>query len=224
MHDAPKPAPPEEMVRYLAPLRRALGSVVAHAAKRDRAGLLLDGYVADALHNVPSMLWHYDEASWHRPSRMRLWLERGFPETLRRMAAPPGLVEEAQRIVAQAGASDVLGLPGGPEQVRLPPLDRLRVCLERLYRACVTIRGLRNMGAWPERGWPPWIGLDEQVTAEDDEFGAACDEIARAFVPLPAAVVSWPTFEEQAFEHELLAHSELGPARWRGWWAHIAAL
>lgn len=91
MHDVPKPAPPEEMVRYLAAFRRAFSAIAAYTEKRDRAGLLLGGYLADALHNVPSMLWHCDESEWHNPRDMRAWLEYEFFDRLRSLSAPPAL-------------------------------------------------------------------------------------------------------------------------------------
>jgi hypothetical protein len=208
----PKLAPADEMVRYLAPLRRALDSVIIHSARRDFPGLLLDGYVADALHNVPAMLWHYDEASGNAPSRMRTWLERGFLRWLHQRA-PPELVEQAERVIAAAGGFEVLGLSGGPEHVRLPPLECLGACLDRLKSACLTVRFLRNIGGpvWNARS--QWIDLDERVTPKDEEYSAMCGEVARALLALPAAVVSWPTFDRAAFLREVRTRGL--PKPWR---------
>lgn len=78
MEATPKLAPPEALVRYLAPFRRAFAAVATYARRRDRGGLLLGGYVADALHNVPAVLWRYDESAWHAPAAMRDWLVFAF--------------------------------------------------------------------------------------------------------------------------------------------------
>jgi hypothetical protein len=209
----PKLAPPDEMVRYLATFRRFLDSVVAHSERHDLPGLLLDGYLADALHNLPAMLWHYDETSWHAPSQMRTWLERDFLEWLRQWA-PPELVEHAGRVLAAAGAPEVLGLPGGPEQLRLPPLESLGACLDVLHTACVTIRSLRNLaGNWSREGGP-WANL-KHVTAAEEKRATAMGELARVLLPVPAAIVSWPTFDRAAFGREVRAPRV--PASWREW-------
>jgi hypothetical protein len=142
---------------------------------------------------------------------MRTWLEREFLEWLRQWAAPE-LVEHAGRVVGAAGALEVLGLPGGPEQVRFPPIESLGACLDVLYRACVIIRNLRNLaGSW-SKGGGPWGNL-KRVTAAEEKRSTEMGELARVLVSLPAAVVSWPTFDRASYLREVRMRRL--PASWR---------
>jgi hypothetical protein len=80
-------APPDELVRYLAIIRRTFVAIEDSAATGDRDRLLLALWAADAIHNVPSMLRHYSPDHWHSPDEIARWM-RGFQRQVRGYDAP----------------------------------------------------------------------------------------------------------------------------------------
>lgn len=65
-----QPAPAQELVRFLAVFHRFLTATEGYSTRADRSGVLLGGWLADALHNVPFLLRHYSLDAWHSPAKM----------------------------------------------------------------------------------------------------------------------------------------------------------
>ena len=106
-------APIPEQIHYLAIFRRAFVAIEAFGDHEDVLGMLMAGHLADALHNVPSMLWAYEVDGMHSPASIASWLKM-FPAQLRTMGAPARAVEECRRILSGADDARDLGLASDP--------------------------------------------------------------------------------------------------------------
>jgi hypothetical protein len=210
------------LVRYLAVFHRFLAAIVEYTDKDDKAGMFLGGWLADALHNVPSMLWFTEAGAYHNPTNMDIWVEV-FPGKIQSRAAPERLVEESKDILSAEGGAQELGLADDLADLDFAVLPRLRVYLDMLYRACLSMRRMLNYGTRPSvvrqalenvldlyhlsvtgevyrpYTYTPWKGLERAWTAEAQVQADANRRIAEVLLPVPQALVRWSAFDEAEF-------------------------
>ena len=222
-HD-PQLAPDAVLVRYLALFHRFLSAVVEYTWDGDKPGILMGGYLADALHNVPSMLWYTGEDAYYTPVIMNRRMEN-FPEQIWERAAPERLVEDSRHILSAEGGARELGLCNDLADLHLAPLPRMRIYLNLLYRACLSMRLMINHGTRPSpvrqmvenaldtyhlfvtgkvysgRQYPytPWKGLEHAWTKEAQVQANANRQVAEVLLLVPHALVQWPRFDEAQF-------------------------
>jgi len=131
-------APLPVMVRYLAIFRRTFAFTADSADPSTPERVLLGGYLADALHNVPDMLWRYnEEASYQTPRDLEVWITQGTPHRLLDHGASESVLAECRRIVgiSPAAAAEELHLHSDLANVDLAPRERLSGYLKVFYRA-----------------------------------------------------------------------------------------
>ena len=213
----PKPAPTIVFVRYMATFQRFFTAVRDYTHQGDKAGMLLGGYLADALHNVPAMLWHCDPQGWFNPTSMEEWMQE-FAEELWEKAAPPRLIDESRRILSPVGAIQELQLRDDLTDVSLAPLLQMRVYLDWLSDACLSMRFMRNCGSRPPTVWrdleQAWLDKTEQAEGQ-----ATFNEVwASVLLPVPHAFVHWDSFDEEQFHIDALCIVDRLPPADRDAW------
>jgi hypothetical protein len=191
MYASYQPAPPSEWVYYLAVFRRALDAIWHYGEQRYPDGMLLGGYLADALHNVPAVLWHYEPGSWHDPDEMRRWVQN-YPRYLQKMHAPVEITAAATVVVSLEETVRELGLEEDLSNWDLAPQDVQEKLLDMLYNSCLTMRGIMGFGR-PSRQngeYQPWHHLSRiwnDVAMEEGTFNGL---LAQALRDIPCALVA----------------------------------
>jgi hypothetical protein len=206
-------APAPEIVRYLAIFHRMFDPTARYGREGNRADIVLTGWMADALHNVPGLLLRYDRASpaWWTAEAMDQWMYH-FPETLRDAATPDPLADECAHIFTAAE------LPVGFVDVADPygdiaPEQKLREYADFLYYACLTLRGFRSWGADRPR---PWRTMTDAPGAE--QWMAFVARYAAALLPIPGGLTRWSRFDENRFFADALAIGDDLPEERREHW------
>lgn len=214
-----KLAPAPEMVRYLAIFHRAFTVSAGYKENKDPYEAVLGGELADALHNVPSLLWDYKEKGRHSHSQIR------FVEALQKYGAPERIIALYSYVASTEGTAAELGLREDLSDICLAPQDALDRYLRVLHQACLALRVMRNFDndgdtSLPrnEREYAPWRNLETIWTTEADEWGTFCSHLAQAFLPLIAALVRWNTFDEDLWLQEASAAKTLVPEQFRKSW------
>lgn len=231
----PNLAPLPDMVRYLAIFHRMFGAMDGYFRARDKEGILLGGWLADAMHNVPGMLWSCTADSWFTPASISEWLNE-FVENLSAMDAPQRLQADAQRICSMENSAAVLELREDLTDADFAPLPEMKSYLHRLYGACVTMRLIRNRGNSPFKQantpearqrirdmdpadrppYHPWHNLEQIWTPDADMQAEYNQRIVTLLLPVPKALVHWDRFDVEEFraaEERLLADGS--PYCWR---------
>ncbi len=211
-------APTPTLVRYLAVFQRFLDAVVDYTHDGDKLGMLLGGWLADALHNVPGMLWHCDPNAWHNPAGMDAWMNE-FPERMREKSAPERLVADSRRILSAESGTQALGLRDDVADLDLAPLPKMCIYLNLLYDACLSMRFLRNVR---RRSSPAiWQGVEQawsEMAEQADAQAHFNGVIASVLRPVPAALVRWGSFDAEQFYNEALKAADLFPQKDRETW------
>lgn len=213
----PQLAPAPLLACYLARFRRFFAAVIDYTQQGDKAGMLLGGHLADALHNVPTLLWHCDAADWFNPVDMEAHIQ-DFAEMLMEKDAPERIVANSRRILSAEYGAQELGLRPDLADADIAPLPEMRLYLSRLRDACLMMRFMRNCGSHPSS---PWNGLEQSwaLKAERAEAQAAFNQAtALALLPVPAALLQWKRFDEPAFHNGVAAAACLLPEADRAEW------
>jgi hypothetical protein len=236
----PQLAPAPVIVRYLAVFQRALIAIQDYTRNGDKPGMLLGGWLADALHNVPAMLWHSSHASEHTPEAMDIWMN-SFPDMLIKRAAPARLVEDSRRIVSAEGAAHELGLREDLTDLELASLPKMREYLNMIYEACVLMRGMRNYGTPPftpleaqenvrnvtpgvneqmsnRLVYTPWSGLEYAWTEDAQTHAVFNGRMATLLQPVPQALVHWVQFDRAQWVRTVLEAIADLPDDHQQWW------
>jgi hypothetical protein len=205
----PNLAPLQEIVRYLAMFERMFEAMDSYFRAGDKDGILLGGWLADALHNVPDTLWNCTSRTGYTLEETQAWLIN-FVEGLRRKEAPERILSDAQCILSSEHSAAVLGLRDDLTDVDLAPLAGLNTYLYRLYYACVELRAMINHGNNPLRNLPrplvfrpkykPWDNLESVWTSDADELAASHSLLVAVLRPLPQALVKWSDFDAEGYE------------------------
>jgi len=195
-----QPAPPSEMVRYLAILRRALISIARHGGRDSVHGLIFAGFLAEALHDLPVLLYHWDEDGLQPPSRLLESPSAGFPDMIERLGGTPAMVEESKTIFSPANHALELGLRDDLTDFALAPQPDLERYLDLLTTYLLEARIMRNYGSTrfaPRTTSPFATAVTNPAVAR--EAGKANGRAASILTDIPAALVSWSRFDEAAF-------------------------
>lgn len=203
----------------LAVFRRAFQAIAGYAEERPAHadGMLLGGFIASALHNVPQWLWH------HVPDRTHYDFQRPdvhLPYLINLAGAwrdGPRLVDDLERIYARPGAAATLGLSEDLSDLTIPLSPVAEEHLDRLYRACLTLRLIRNQR---RRLYPdgPLRGLRRTWPQEAAEQGRHNGLVAACLADVPVALTGWPRFDEAAFRRKVLhTRKALPPERQASW-------
>jgi hypothetical protein len=195
-------APLPELIHYLAVFHRALLAVEAFGNVGDVQGMLMGGHLADALHNVPPMLWSYADSSTHTPASTAAWLRR-FPGELARMGAPPELVDKCRQILFDADDAGDLGLAKDLRDLDVAPPAKLKTYLDEFEGWCLGMR------AYPSHFDAPCFG--GPCTAQARDAAALLGLAAGAMKDLPAGLVRWRHFDEAAFRAGMEGYLERLP-------------
>jgi len=212
-----KLAPPFLLVRYLAVFQRFFAVVIDYTQAGDKAGMLLAGYLANALHNVPRMLWHCDPQDWLSPTDMGVWMAE-FSQGLAERDAPQHLIVDSKRILSAVGTAQEFQLRDDLVDMDLAPLPKMCVYLDWLYSAFLYIRSFRNYGSYQLSSW-----RDLEKTWSDNAEAAErmanfCAVIASVLLPVPRALVQWKQFDEASFLDQVIRAAERLPAEDREAW------
>lgn len=219
-----KLAPIPEIVRYLAVFHRAF-TVIANYKDKNPDEALLGGYLADALHNVPTVLWNYDEANWDKPSETDHWISLGLPHMVAGYGAPEPIVALCSQVVTKKGVAAELGLSDDLSNLDLSPPDALSRYTVVIHLLCLTLRMVRNDGNYTivslpgqERRLTPWRDLAALWTSEADEYSLYCAYLAQTFLPVFPALVRWKTFDEDVWLQEASLAKTLVPEPFHDGW------
>jgi hypothetical protein len=220
----PQLAPADVLVRYLAVFHRLLTAVIHYTVADDKPGMLLVGWLAQRLREVPEMLWYCDADYYHSPSVVSRGLE-GSPESIRYLAAPERLVTDCRRILFAEGGARELGLCDDFADLNLAPLPKMWIYLDLLYQACQSMSLIDKYGARPSAirramdrllvayharvtgklfcryTHKPWKGLERVWTAKAQAKADANRRIAEVLLPIPTALVRWSQFDEARFRN-----------------------
>lgn len=219
-------APAPDMVRYLAIFHRAFTVCAGYKENKDPYEAVLGGELADALHNVPSLLWSYRESKeWNSPSQMDAWVRHEVVAGLQKYGAPERIIALCSRVVSPEGTAAVFGLRDDLSDLHLAPQDTLDRCLTVLRQACLTLRVMRNFDndgdtSVPrnKREYAPWRDLETVWTSEADTWGLFCAYLAQALLRVIAGIVHWKTFDEDAWLQEARTVKALVPEQFRDAW------
>jgi len=213
----PKLASTNVMVRYLAAFQRFFAAVIDYAREGDKAGILLGGYLADKLYDVPAMLWHGDPEDWFDPIGMEIQTQH-FLEDIEMWEAPQRLLDRSRRILWVPDGVQELQLREDLTDVDLAPLPNMRAYLNWLYDACLYICMIRKVGS---RQFAVWDHLEEAWSENAEEAGRMANfnaVIASALLPVPKALVQWTEFNEEQFLDQALRAAERLPIDDRQAW------
>lgn len=203
MHGTYQPAPLPEWVYYLAVFHRAFVAIRDYGEQQDRDGMLMGGFLADALHNVPNLLYRYGHDVVYTPKHMPELLN-AFPNTIEAIGGSFRLVEDARRIVSRDGAASELGLRPDTQNDVLAPPDAQNRYLNLLYTACLFMRTATNFNHWHrwDGSFPAWREMPWVRSAALKRKGQRNGLLAGALEPIPAALVRWHEFDEPSFWQE----------------------
>jgi len=203
MHGDMMPAPLGKIAVYLAIFRRFFIAAEEAGKGDDPYAMLLIGFMADALHNAPQILWHHNPEGFWKPAEVDAWVWN-FPSTLARYGTPDPIIEHCRSIMSFTGVAEELGLPQELKDIRLPPLEPFYYYLDLMCRAFVNMRGMKWFGGnYPRK----WDNLPAFWSNEATEAARWNGLFATALLPIPRAFVHWDTFDEAAFAAEVNALS-----------------
>src|SRR5579871_4160030 len=143
-------APIHELIRYLCLFRRWFVASQGYVRHQDTAGVILAAWIADALHNVPTMLWRYDpKADWNGPAQLAAWM-KSFPKVVRKQGAPARIAADCDAIFSPAGAWAELHLDKDLSDLDLAPAEKMAAYLDIFRDACLYIRWRHGPYPWKE--------------------------------------------------------------------------
>lgn len=193
-------APTPQLLHHLTIFQRTFLSVEAYTQRGDKAGMLLGGWLADALHNVPHMLLHYDDDGVHNPVDTSAWL-KSFPASMRGRGAPTNIVADCQHVLSNDGAATELGLKDDMSDFGLAPEAKLREYLDMIHRAFLSMRVMTSHGNRPLISWHE---LDQVWTEAAFSHAALNGLMASVLSPLPLGLVRWSRFKEDEFRQNAM--------------------
>lgn len=137
-----RPAPPEIWVYHLAVFRRAFRVIAQYADEDYHAGMLLGGHFADALHNVPSLLWSFRAIKYgnYSPEPIKRFLLQHASTFSRRPAVCKRLAQDISDIYQREGAANELSLSDDLSDLQMPLKIVQHHYLDMLYATCVITR------------------------------------------------------------------------------------
>lgn len=209
------PTPLTDTVYFLAVFRRAFATIQEYAEQVDSEGIVLGGWLGDALHNVPKILWDYpvhitpDHYS-HHPESLRNWVLR-FPEYLAHNNCPKRLIQRGREIVSPENAAARLDLREDFADYEPAPTEAQTLWRWRLYRACLTLR----CTPFQRSTWKP------RKAKEVEEYAALIRHLSVALSEIPTALVHWDRFDAVAHETRVRTNVVALPEGYRLAWESL---
>jgi hypothetical protein len=191
-------APLPELVRYLAAFSRALTAIQRWSQTDDRQGMLLGGYVANSLHNVPGHLRYYEPDAY----LSFFPCDPGVPQSpWGNEQLPPRLAEDWAHIFSEGDDLAELGLAADLGNLDFAAPRQAVRCLDALYQGCLSMRLMRNNNG----GHPiAWNDVDARWTERAERDGRLNGSLAEVLRPVPSAIVRRGDFNERQFRREIL--------------------
>lgn len=215
-------APTPELIRYLAILRRALTVITSYCKSRYRPGVRFAGVLADALHNLPAFLLHYDTPFIGGAYPMEIWLGRAFPDEVADMKLPEHVRTAYERIFSSEGVSAELGLRASGGNLDLAPVEKMQHYLTMIgdvfiwmritfqYDKALSLEQFNSQGSEMSPG--------EQLCEDGVLFTGMLRDI-------PTAMVRWNQFDESEYWKSALESAKSAPAEVdRRWRAHVTSM
>ena len=187
-------APADELIRYLCLFRRAFVAMQKYVQVQDEEGILLMAWIADTLHNIPSLLWRYGKPPNNTPTQLAAWIE-AFPQIVRNCSAPDHLIAACSRIFSPEGATMELELANDLRDLDVAPLDQMAIHLDLFYRACLAIR-------WRQPKRLPWRTRDQDWELRRLETTELMGHMADVLAPVPVGLVHWNQFDQEHFKQQ----------------------
>ncbi len=204
MPDDLRIAPAPELVRYLCLFHRWLTATQRYIRNHDRDGILLSAWIADTVHNVPGMLWHYDPGTfWNSPAQLAKWTET-FPQVVKEQNAPERIAADCDYIFSPVGAAQELGLADDLADIDLAPPEKLVLYLELIYRAYVGVRY--------RPGPDPWLNKEDGWRSRQAAVKERLGRLAGVLIDVPPALVHWSALNEDAFAERIHFYLATWPA------------
>lgn len=138
-------APTPELIRYLALFRRTFLAMQKYVEEQDEDGILLMAWTADALHNIPGMLWRYppQESTDAYPvanmQRLTTWVNN-FPQVVTKCAPPDHIIAACESIFSPKGTAAELALSEDLSDLDLAPSHQIAAHVDLFYSACLAFR------------------------------------------------------------------------------------
>ncbi|BDI34013.1 hypothetical protein CCAX7_60640 [Capsulimonas corticalis] len=204
-------APPDVLIRYLAVFSRFFRESQKFLDAEDYGGILLTGHAANVLHHTPMNLSHYRgvKADWKERSSefFGSWASR-----FRADGAPEYLLTIWDEIFTPMQDHAELGLHADLSNLDLAPPVVFDAFMALFLDACLSMRFLNNISSEPVE----WQMPDASVIKDGERAIIASTQIARAFAPLPTALLHWSSFDPESFinHEEMIERTVL-----REWWA-----
>lgn len=176
-----------ELIRYLALFHRFFATMRAYVRDQDEDGIVLITLIADALHNVPDMLWRRN--SKDDTERMADWI-KGYPLGLRNSAPPARILTTCDAIISLEGVAAELGLTDDLSNLDLAPPEAIAAHVDLFYHACLEIR-------WRHRH--PWSTGNAHWEERREGTKLAMEKLAEILADVPTGLVHWHQFDEAGF-------------------------
>jgi hypothetical protein len=196
-------APAEKIGRHLAIFHRFFTAWDEAASAQDLERLWLCQWVADTLHNVPTMLTCDHDFPFWSTAPIESWVTR-FPAYLSAMpGTPPRLVDESRVILSFSKPWERLALQEDLSDLDLAPLSQFAWSMRIFGWAFLEMRQRAN--------WEDMSPADWEWTVR---LGAAAQPIAQALAPLPAGLVHWRDFDLAGFRKRIHEVWPVGHDAW----------
>jgi hypothetical protein len=198
--DLPSIAPPADLVRYMAFFHRAFAAIDDYTVAGDKQGMLLGGWLADALHNVPGVLQHYSDDSSQNALHMTNRIEV-LPNRLLNSNAPERLITDCTRILSETDTARDLGLQDDLSDIDIAPDTEMILYLHILAKACIYMRMAGNCESKSENRWED---LDSSWNKWAYNQAKLSGLVASTLRTLPSGLVKWSEFDRNAFRRHVL--------------------
>lgn len=198
-------APERALIRYLSVMRRALTTLARYGKTRDLAGLKFSGLLADALHNVPLNLLHYDDPQSHGSSSLARWLGHVFPAHLAASDLPEHVLAASASIFSRQGELAELGLQPDGKNLAQAPVESMKHYLNLLYELWVDVRCTLGTGG-------------ELVAPDEHIVWDWLSLVGQTMRQVPVLLVRWSEPREMALWESAIRKSSTSPALLKAQW------
>ena len=201
-------APTLELIRYLCLFHRVFEAMQMFMKAQDEDGIVLMAWIADAIHNVPAMLWRYDATfdpacrGWAKSTAD--WMI-AFPQVVGECMPPAHIMAACEAIFSDQNTAAELGLSDDFHDLDLAPPEKLATYIDLCYHACLAIR-------WRQIARTPWRQKDPHWSDQQAYTMSLMGKIAELLVLLPYGLTHWHDVDEEAFTQAARQHWENWPA------------
>ena len=97
-------APTPELIRYLCLFQRIFEGMRRVVKEQDEDVIVLMAWIADAIHNVPAMIWRCDPTDEARSKSIAAWVV-AFPQVVRECIPPAHIMTACEASFSYQGAA-----------------------------------------------------------------------------------------------------------------------